>query len=1093
VSHPLRRHCRLATRLHGPAPGSFARRDFLRLAGASATVALAFRPWPHAMAGPFTRADFEQLVPADKKLSPAWIKSLTARGERARYRGADLAKIGLPVGGICAGQLYLGGDGRLWHWDIFNQHIGTGADHYAKPRQPASPLDQGFALRVTAGGKSEERPLDAAHWQDVSFTGEYPLGYVSYADGSCPVSVSLEAFSPFIPLNVDDSSLPATVMEFTLKNTGTTEVEAELVGWLENAICLHSRQRREGLRRNRLVREPGLLFLECSAGDVPPAAPSARPDIVFEDFEGETYGNWAVTGTAFGSGPAEAAKAPAYQGEFGAQGKRLVNSHASAPGSSVQEKDAASGRLTSRPFVLERNYLTFLIGGGNHQGKTCMNLLVDDRVVLSATGAANNRLAPMSWDVRPWSGKTGQLEILDDEPGAWGNIGVDDIVFSDRPRAPVGPIASEADFGTMGLALLTSEVRSRKSEGNREVEIRGDAEMGSGLAALGEGDSAKEALAAAGSLGSAEAKKPFSQKLVGALVRKFKLEPGASAKVTFVLTWFLPNLKLNHLPPGRFYATKFTSALAVARYVAQNFPRLAGDTRLWHETWYNSTLPYWFLDRTFLNTSILATSTCFRLGNGRFYAWEGVGCCEGTCGHVWQYAHAVARLFPEFERDTREKVDFGLSLQPDGAIHFRGEFNDIPAIDAQAGAILRALREHQMTTDEAWLKRNWPRIKQATAWLIAKDGDADGLITGNQHNTLDTDWYGPVAWLSGLYLASLLAAAEMADVCGDREFAAQCRRLVETGRKNLVGQLFDGGYFINQVDAKHLDAINSGTGCEIDQVLGQSWAFQVGLPRVLPEKETRRALASLWRYNFTPDVGPYRAAYKAGRWYAMPGEAGLLMCSFPRTDWDYAQAKGKGPEWAAGYFNECMNGFEYQVASHMLWEWMVTEGLAITRAVHDRYHPSRRNPWNEVECGDHYARSMASYGVFLAACGYEYDGPRAALAFAPRLSAPSTAQQAGVTLENFKAAFTTAEGWGTFAQKLEGREPSAEVSVRWGKLRLRTLTLGLFGDADPLRADVTLAGKPLPATLLKRDGRWVIELPNPATLNAGQTLAVLMR
>ena len=65
--------------------------------------------------------------------------------------------------------------------------------------------------------------------------------------------------------------------------------------------------------------------------------------------------------------------------------------------------------------------------------------------------------------------------------------------------------------------------------------------------------------------------------------------------------------------------------------------------------------------------------------------------------------------------------------------------------------------------------------------------------------------------------------------------------------------------------------------------------------------------------------------------------------------------------------------------------------------------------------------------------------------------------------------------------------------MRWGKLRLRTLTLGLFGDADPLRADVTLAGKPLPATLLKRDGRWVIELPNPATLNAGQTLAVLMR
>src|SRR5439155_26390972 len=134
---------------------------------------------------------------------------------------------------------------------------------------------------------------------------------------------------------------------------------------------------------------------------------------------------------------------------------------------------------------------------------------------------------------------------------------------------------------------------------------------------------------------------------------------------------------------------------------------------------------FWFLDRTFLNTSILATSTCFRLGNGRFYAWEGVGCCEGTCGHVWQYAHAAARLFPELERTTREKVDFGLALQADGAIHFRGEFNDIPAIDAQAGTILRALREHQVSADDAFLKHTWPRIRQATEWPIAKDGNGD--------------------------------------------------------------------------------------------------------------------------------------------------------------------------------------------------------------------------------------------------------------------------------------------------------------------------------------------------------------------------------
>jgi non-lysosomal glucosylceramidase len=325
--------------------------------------------------------------------------------------------IGMPVGGITCGQLYLGGDGKLWHWDLFNQHIGTGSQHYAEPLSPSSPVEQGFALRVMQGGKAQVRPLDRTAWKDISFIGEYPIGYVEYRDAGVPVMVGLEAFSPFIPLNVDDSSLPATVLEFTLKNTGAAEVEGEFAGWLENAVCLYSGQKRDGIRRTRVVREPELIFLDCSVEDLPPGTPSERPDIVFEDFESESYGNWAVIGTAFGSGPVEAAKMPAYQGDVGAKGKRLVNSHASAPGSAVGEKDAATGRLTSRPFRIERNYITFLIGGGNHKSRTCMNLVVDERVVLSATGAANNRLEPMSWNVRQWAGKPGQLVIVDDESG----------------------------------------------------------------------------------------------------------------------------------------------------------------------------------------------------------------------------------------------------------------------------------------------------------------------------------------------------------------------------------------------------------------------------------------------------------------------------------------------------------------------------------------------------------------------------------------------------------------------------------------------------------------------------------------------------
>jgi non-lysosomal glucosylceramidase len=278
---------------------------------------------------------------------------------------------------------------------------------------------------------------------------------------------------------------------------------------------------------------------------------------------------------------------------------------------------------------------------------------------------------------------------------------------------------------------------------------------------------------------------------------------------------------------------------------------------------------------------------------------------------------------------------------------------------------------------------------------------------------------------------------------------------------------------------KQQSPVRNNLRSDPSQVMGQSWAFQVALPRVFPQKESLSALQSLWRYNFTPDVGPYRAVYKPGRWYAMPGEAGLLMCTFPRSDWDYDKAKGKGAEWAAGYFNECMNGFEYEVAGHMIWEGMVTEGLAVTRAVHDRYHPSRRNPWNEVECGDHYARSMASYGIFLAACGFVYHGPKGHLGFAPR-----------VRPENFKAAFTAAEGWGTFSQQAGPAGLNGQVSVRWGKLRLRSLSVELLNGYAGGQVKVLANRHPVKCDQSTSGSRLTLAFDTWVELQAGQILEV---
>jgi len=995
-------------------------------------ILLVFLSFPvRTVAESLVREDFEQLVPSDKKLDPAWVQSLTERGEPAIYRGTDLKYIGMPVGGLFAGQLYLGGDGKLWHWNIFNDNIFTGAEHYAKPMVPSVILNQGFALKISG----HSIPLDGNGFKDVTFRGEYPVGTVEFKDPSVPVTVKQEAFSPFIPLNTGDSSLPATLMRFTLRNTSNTTVELVLSGSLENAVALHHRDLPR-TRQIKLVTENGFTFLDESAAEDTSA--NERPEVVIEDWNKETYTGWKVEGTAFGNGPVLKKSIPNYQGDVGGDTERVVNSHASAPGNIGAEKDNAMGKLTGKAFPINRNYLFCWLGGGNNPGKTGLNLLIDGQIVASVSGKNKNLMDVASIDLRQYQGKQGVVEIVDNQAGSWGNVGVGRIFLSDQIKTGKS-FNTLSDVGTMGLLLLGA--KADLASNDKTVALK--------------------------------------EKLVGELGRNVKLAPGESATVTFAITWFFPNL--NYIPhiasQGQSYANRFGSALAVARYIAGNENRLMDDTFLWKRTWYDSTLPYWFLDRTFMNISILATTTSFRFKDGRYWAWEGVGDCRGTCGHVYYYGQACGRLFPDIERDQREKVDFILSQNPDGSIRFRGENGNSPAIDAQAGYILRAYREHQMSTDDAFLKRIWPKVKLAMDWMIARDGTGDGIIKGNQHNTLDADWFGANSWLSGVYQAALRASAEMADRMADPDYAKKCRQIADIGRDKMAKELFNGEYFQNKVDPRHLDSINSGSGCEIDQVMGQSWAFQVGLPRVFPRAETLSALKSLWRYNFTPDVGPYRAVNKPGRWYAMPGESGLLMCTFPRKDWDYVKAAGKGNPGFVGYFNECMNGFEHQVAGHMIWEGMVREGLAIERALHDRYSPSKRNPYNEIECGDHYGRSMASYGVFLAACGFEYDGPRGHIGFAPKIS-PA----------DFKAPFTSAEGWGTFSQQVNSGTLQAALALKWGKLRLKTLALELPAGTSVTRVVASMDGKSIPASPTRQGDRVLVTFATEIVIPANSIL-----
>ena len=999
------------------------RRSFIRLVGLAGAAALA-RPMP-VMAGPFDNPNFDVNIPADKNLHPDWLKSLFERGVPEVYSGDLLDAIRMPIGGIGAGHVDLSGEGGLMKWFLFDR---------------AFPLDQGFALRTVSNGQSAVWRLNRHDFPKVTFRGEYPLARIEYAAKAVPVQVSLEAFSPFIPLNADDSGLPATFLNFTLKNISGLPVEATLGGWLENGICRYSRFGIRGTRRNRITRKAGLTVLNCTAEPAPADRETPQPDITFEDWTAQTFVGWTAEGSAFSPGPVDW---PVPRKNPGESGLRVARA----------QKNGGASKLTSAPFVISRRYVNVWIGG-NIAGKTCVNLLVQDQPVQSLTGPGDVNLSPMYFDVSTLEGKHARLEIVDASEN--GDITAGRIWFSDIAGDGT-PMAKLQDAGSMALALLGAPAELGIAKGSPGLDGQT----------------------------SDDASVPLLEKLTGVLGRTVHLQPGETVTMTFIVSWHFPNLTLDKLGAvGRSYSRRFDSARAVAEYLTANFKRLAAGTRLWRDTWYDSTLPYWFLDRTLLNVSTLATSGCYRFADGRFYAWEGgPGCCPGTCTHVWQYAHSMARVFPELERDTRERVDLGLARNPTtGVIGFRAEFDHGLAVDGQAGTILRIYREHQMSRDSGFLKRNWENIKRVYAPLFALDGNADGIMEGAQMNTLDRAWYGQIAWLSSMYIAALRAGEQMATEMGDTNFRVRCGKIAATGTKNLTDRLFNGEYFFNIVDPKHIDTVNSGQGCYIDQVYGQSWAYQVGLPtRIVPEREARIALQNLWKYNFSPDAGAYFKAHKSGRRFVRAGDAGLIMCTFPRTDWDYTKASGGDIKRGAFayYFNETWTGNEYQVASHMLWERMAQEGMAVVRAIHDRYHPSRRNPWNEVECGDHYSRAMASHSVFIAACGYEYHGPLGHIGFAPKLSP-----------ENFRAPFTAAEGWGTYAQTIVAGKMEASIEVRMGRLRLRTMSLEMDAGRSAPNAKVTLSSVSMPVSCNKTGNRLQLTFSADAVVPEGQKLIV---
>jgi hypothetical protein len=393
------------------------------------------------------------------------------------------------------------------------------------------------------------------------------------------------------------------------------------------------------------------------------------------------------------------------------------------------------------------------------------------------------------------------------------------------------------------------------------------------------------------------------------------------------------------------------------------------------------------------NMSTLRTQTCFRTADGLFFGWEGtmdiVGSCMGSCTHVWNYEQTTPFIFGELAKLQRT-IEFGHATNKMGLMSFRvnlpiknAQKMERAAADGQMGTIMKMYRDWQLSGDDELLKTLWPKVKKAIefCWIEGGwDADKDGVMEGCQHNTMDVEYFGPNPQMELWYLGALRAGSKMASYMGDKAFASTCEKLFSKGSKWTDENIFNGEYYIQDIrPPENPDQVSSllsvgmgakeltnptfqlGNGCLVDQLVGQYMAHICDLGYLVKEENIVTTLRSIMKYNYKPSMADH---FNNMRSYALGDEAALLMASFP-----YGR-----PEVPFPYYSEVMTGFEYTAGNGMLFEGMQEEGLKVITNIRDRYDGKKRSPFDEAECGHHYARAMTAYGAVLALTGFHYSG-----------------------------------------------------------------------------------------------------------------------
>ncbi len=990
------------------------------------------------------------------------------------YTGDHLNRVAFPVGGMGAGMYCLEGTGAISHMSIKNQMdffsepccyaavcvLGEDGPDGAKTQNVArvveglTPEWKIFG-RPGAGVGSGGSTYGLPRFRECAFTCRFPFATIDLKDDVLPVTARITGWSPFTPPSQDDSGMPVGALEYTFRNPTKKPMRCIFtfnsrnflnhrgsIGPVPGGFVLYDRvkpaeREKKGAFAVFVDGEKNVTVDHCwfrggwfdaftvawenvAAGNIienPPVegdnAPGATLAVPFTLPPGGektirlmTCWYWPDSGLntgrradnasykLFGKGPSRGTVAH-QQPVTGFLGQGLVNTY--DPGG-----DSPQGVLVSPEIPLNKKFMHVLVGGGTECG---VELYVDGKSVYRAAGLDTEELRWVTFDLAPYQGKKGVIKIVDRQSDGWGHILCDHIILS------------------------TEEIITLKiGDGNM---ITADPARVTLIA-----DFEGEDFGAWTAEHSDEEKSDAQRAAQNAPVCDPELMICTDAPI----------------PPAYtpWYTTQCGSVTEVARWWRENYARLREKSALFTRTFYDTTLPPEVVESVAVNLSILKSPTVLRQHDGRLWCWEGCndhgGSCDGTCTHVWNYTQAICHLFPEMERSLRQTEYFESSWDGTGRQAFRANLpispggNMYDAADGQLGGIMKMYREWRISGNNQWLKLYWPRIQRSMDFMIEKyDPRHTGLLEEDHHNTYDINYYGPDGHCGSFYLGALAAMVEMGTFLG--EDVTFYQELLEKGKKRIVADLFNGEYFIQQVWKTGLDhnfgpinpadqsvgyrkiaeLINEqgpkyqyGTGCLSDGVLGFWIARCCGLDaEIVPAEYVRSHLLAVHKYNLKKDLAGHANPQRPT--FAMRDDGGLLLCSWPR---------GGKPMLPFVYSDEVWTGIEYQVASHLMMLGQPEEALEIVALVRKRYDGTRRNPFNEYECGHWYARALSSYGMLQGLTGVRYDAVTKTLIVDARLP-------------EFRTFLCTATGFGTVVYK----DGKAELIVTSGEIPVEKITV----------------------------------------------------